>query len=577
MRKNSFIFSIRLKILLGFILIGLLSSLIVGVVTYYITYEHEFSNAQKKLIMIAQLAAQEVDGDMHSQLKEGEEETTNYQTVVNKLRQIKDTSGLEYLYTFAPKNDKKVQFVLDTDETDEAAAIGDEYPEEDETLEDSIVKAFEGIPNAATEIYTDKWGTFLSGFVPIKNSKGEVVAVVGSDMPVGDLIDTQRTLLLFIGIGVFLSVVLSILAALFISYRISRPVRVMVHKLDDVVKNSGDLTQTINIRSSDETGQLANKTNYLLANIREIVIKIRETVSKVNHDTWEISNALSSTSSASEAVNTAIGKIAQVIEEQANTIDASNQKFQVLSGSVNILTSNSDRISKSLSSAVKHTDEGSKAMEDLKEKSKLGEDILSAVSGTVKKLESKSEEIVNIIEVITSISSRTNLLALNAAIEAARAGEQGRGFAVVAEEIRKLAENTTISAKEIASHINDIRDQSQQTVTAMNNIITTMSDQTQSIENTNTVFSNLTATVDEISHSIMNINSAIKNVYTEKEDIMVLVNSIHNSAENMVASSQEINASGEEQHAVIEDIADRVQDLKDIAESLESIVSKFKV
>ena len=89
------------------------------------------------------------------------------------------------------------------------------------------------------------------------------------------------------------------------------------------------------------------------------------------------------------------------------------------------------------------------------------------VASTISKLNERSQEIVQIVDAISTIAGQTNLLALNAAIEAARAGEQGRGFAVVADEVRKLAEQSQEAAKQIAALITMIKEDTKEAVSAM--------------------------------------------------------------------------------------------------------------
>jgi methyl-accepting chemotaxis protein len=561
----------------GFILIGLLSALVVGGITYKNISDYELTKVKEKLKMIAELGARNVDAEIHSELQQGDEENKDYNSLLAKLRSFKKTSGLTYLYTFSPVNKDTVKFVLDTDDSDQQAKIGDQYPEDGEKLDLEIKQALKGKITVTQIPRTDQWGTFLSGFAPIKNSKGDVVAIVGADIDVKDLTAMKHKLLLLFGIGIVLSVLLSIGAALLFSRLISRPISLMVDGLEDVVRNSGDLTQEIKIKTGDEIEQLAGKTNELLANIRSIIKMIRETTLQVNRNSKEITESIKNTSEVTENVNQAMQEIARGAGEQSQVVNESTEKIEELSDSINVLSDNSNEISKSVDDAIGYTNEGTLAMIELQQKFKVSEEIVGTVSETTKKLESKSEEIVKIIEVITNISEQTNLLALNAAIEAARAGEQGRGFAVVADEIRKLAENTKVSAKEISNHINEVRDQSVETADAMNKIVETISSQSTSIDNTSSVLIGITDTVNKISGNILNIDIAIKNVYTEKEYVLKLIHHIQQTSEQMVAGTEEVNGASEEQHIVVENIAESVHQLRNMTSDLENAVKKFKV
>jgi len=571
--------SIKAKMLLGFILIALLSSLAVGGITFKIISDYELNQVKEKLKMLAQLGADNIDAEMHSQLRPGDEGKEEYTALLAQLREFKATSGLTFLCTYVPYNADRVKFVMDTDETEGQGNIGDTFPGEDtgEKVDRELLEAFKGKVTVNPTPRKDEYGVFLSAYAPLKDSQGQVVAVVGGDLSAEELEKMQQKLLWVIAAGVLASVALSVTAALYLANRISRPVGLMVNGLEDVVRNSGDLTQTINIKTGDEIELLAEKTNELLANIRQIIHKIRATAENVNSNTLEITGAIEQTSGALETVTQAIGAITAGAGQQSDVVNDSSNKIEVLSEQINVLSENSSAISKSTEEATSYTDESTQAMADLQQKFKVSEEIVSSVAETASKLENKSEEIVKIIEVITNISEQTNLLALNAAIEAARAGEHGRGFAVVADEIRKLAENTTSSVKEIAAHITEIRSQSVETAEAMTKMVATISSQSASLNNASRRLTGIAHTVAQISENTIHIDTAIRSAYSEKEEVLRLIHNIRQDSEKMVLATQEVNAAGEEQYAVIESISDNIRQLRTMADELEGAVKKFKV
>ena len=564
--------NIRKKMIGYFLVFGILSSLLIILITWFYISHYETNKLRQNLQMIAQGAVELIDADAHSGLKPGDEETETYTQLLRKLRKYKEISGLTYLYTISKVDEKKSQFILDTDESKDQAKIGKEYNNEPEML-----RAYGGEVCSTEEPMTDEWGTFYTGFAPIRNSAGEIIGIVGADLAASDVEAMKTRLLRIFGIATIFIMIISTLIAIVLSKKISSPIIMLADRLDDVVKNSGNLTQVIEIRTGDEIETLGNKINDLLSNIRSIVLGIKESSFTVLEATSDITRAIEESKRSSDAVNESMKDISVGAENQSATIKESTRMMERLSSYVDNLSVNSGQISTDASNASQYTEDAGKAVADLEEKSRASEELAEMVSETVSRLEEKSREVINIIGVISDISDQTNLLALNASIEAARAGEQGKGFAVVADEIRKLAESTNVSVKEISKHIDDVVAQSQETASAMNKVLSTLSGQVTSIENARTVLSKTISSIGSISGNIVQVDSAVKEVFSGKEEVLNLIKSVSSTSVTMAASTQEVSSITQEQHAITESILDQVNELNRTAEYMGSSVSRFKI
>ena len=217
-----------------------------------------------------------------------------------------------------------------------------------------------------------------------------------------------------------------------------------------------------------------------------------------------------------------------------------------------------------------------------------------AVLGTVKKMQEiqkvvqegasvieslgkRSEEIGEIVEVITRISDQTNLLALNAAIEAARAGEHGRGFAVVAEEVKNLAEDSREAAERIAKMITEVQKETGRAIESMGRGTAEVLNGMTMVDRTGKVFQEIStmaaATVGEIS----SISTLIQDQKSGSQRAAKSVDDIASIAEETASASQESAASTEELTASMEDMTARAQALSEMAINLQKVASQFKI
>jgi len=195
----------------------------------------------------------------------------------------------------------------------------------------------------------------------------------------------------------------------------------------------------------------------------------------------------------------------------------------------------------------------------------------------VRKLGDRSMEIGQIIETISAIANQTNLLALNAAIEAARAGEQGRGFSVVAEEVRKLAEESQASAKQIATLIGAIQTETTQAVSAMEAGNKEVQTGSEVVVSAGQSFTNIVQRVNEVSEQVQGISATMQRLADGGQNIVNSVSQVEVVTKTTVSQTQRVSASTQEQSAAMEEIASNSQGLAKMAEKLKDIVRAFTV
>jgi methyl-accepting chemotaxis protein len=171
--------------------------------------------------------------------------------------------------------------------------------------------------------------------------------------------------------------------------------------------------------------------------------------------------------SASEQISTSASQQASTAGSQKDQTAQVATALQEMAATVQQVSENSGRAAEASRKAADTARQGGVVVEQTLIKMQVIAESVRGTAGKVEELGKRSDQIGRIVGVINDIADQTNLLALNAAIEAARAGEQGRGFAVVADEVRKLAERTTMSTKEIATMIEAVQSDTRQAVEAM--------------------------------------------------------------------------------------------------------------
>jgi methyl-accepting chemotaxis protein len=295
----------------------------------------------------------------------------------------------------------------------------------------------------------------------------------------GGAIDTARLAgrgMIALGI---IGAILSSLTALYISRGIVLPIRRAVTAARTVA--AGDLGSEVQVRSTDETGQLSLALKEMQDSLVNIVSKVR---------------------SGTETIALASAEIA-----------AGNQDLSVRTeqqaGSLSDTTSSMAQLTLTVRENADHARQASQLVESASEVAGQGGDVVRRVVQTMDSINASSGKIVDIISVIDGIAFQTNILALNAAVEAARAGEQGRGFAVVASEVRNLAQRSAAAAKEIKALIGASVGQVGEGARLVGEAGRTMERIVQSVDRVTGIMAGIRAASEEQLSGIEHVNAAI--------------------------------------------------------------------
>ena len=359
----------------------------------------------------------------------------------------------------------------------------------------------------------------------------------------------------------------------------SRYITSNIKKINDasLVLAEGDFTQEITVHSADEIGQMAKNFNAMTAKIRDLMSHVSNNSHHVAATAEQLTASSEQTSQATEQIAVSIQEVASGADAQSKIVLNTNRLVENVSERMQLITQKIQNVNGASHHASNTSTTGIKVMEDMRKQITTIHEKVRRSSDVVNTLGKKSEEIGNILSLITSIAEQTNLLALNAAIEAARAGEHGKGFAVVADEVRKLAEQSASAAGEIHTIIAQIQTESGNAVEAMregsiavNEGITMVSDASHAFEEIRTAVGGVSTQIEETTDSFMKIQSGIAQIVQVMDD---LTHTFELATEN----TQHVAAAVEEQTASMEEVASASAVLSRSAEELNEVINRFKV
>jgi methyl-accepting chemotaxis protein len=385
--------------------------------------------------------------------------------------------------------------------------------------------------------------------------------------------NTVNTAIIMLFSIAIIAVIVGIFLGVFISRGITKPVSILVDGSADVAK--GDLTKDIKIETKDEIGTLAKSFGVMVKNLRELVNDIQRTSSTVSSTSQELASSAEEMNASTQQVSSAIQQISKGSQSQASQVEDTANVMKDMSSTVKDVSTRSKSSAETSNKMSENAKTGREAVTDTVAKMKEIQKVVNDSANTIEGLGKRSEEISQIVDVITNITDQTNLLALNAAIEAARAGEHGRGFAVVAEEVKNLAEDSKEAAERIANMIKEIQDDTGKAVEAMQHGTKEVEEGIEVVNKTDESFQEITKMAVMTNDEVQAISVATDQQMAGTERIAKAIDGIASIAEESASASEESASSTEELTASMEDMTARAQELSEMAVSLQRSAGRF--
>lgn len=571
--------SIRTRLLLIISLILILFFVFSSLSLYLTTKQTALSTLKKTAEQDALRIARNVDSEAYQKFLTNPTNDATYDQLRESLDQLRQQNGLLYAYT-ATIDDNQVKLLIDGLPVADAAKIND--PATGAVASD-MKEVLEGKTHSTDVIDDPKFGQYISVYVPLKSTTGDIIGILGVDIAAKDVETLTTTLLkqtlpLFLGLLVLL-LLLTLGSLYYILGRKLKPLETLqsvARMIADGKLSQADQTmQQLKIPAKDEIYTLARSIQQMNETLRLMIVDIKRTTALVTDTSQAIDAGTTEVLDGSTQIAETMSKIATGTESQTHTTLALTDEMTGFSSLVQKTTDDSQQIEQTVETMRVATRDGQTQMKQSVSRMNTIHTHVVEATEQVRQLKQQSTDIQALVTIIRDIAAQTNLLALNAAIEAARAGEQGKGFAVVATEVKQLSTHVASSVDQIAAIVQNITGNStQMEVRFAETLQETVSGQ-QEIQATDGSFTQIAEQVGTVAASAAGMRQQMLDVARTEARIRNALTEIAAVAEEHTAGNEEVAAASEQMIATITGLHVLVETLNETSTYLTNQTEKF--